>query len=270
MLTGGASSPLTTTTTTVDNAVPISECSCQYKVGAVPAVTELSNYARRSPPKFYLTNMAKSIALGLISTDCDERWIGLEAQHKEQSLRQQFYYADNRQIVSAACPNKVLVLSCGPGHLTFVNSPANFGNARWNFQQGSIAVDPCPEKSIAAIKATSPVFRSFFFNAIQPRSGMAMTTRGDSAPIGQEILDSVAMNLSNDISLQKPTPGDPSQLFFTEEGKIVSLRYPSLTLFRRCCNRIGSRSSSVNIEQQGRCKQMVGEHGHVDQKSSLS
>ena len=33
------------------------------------------------------------------------------------------------------------------------------------------------------------------------------------------------------LAFKKITPGDPSQLFFTEEGKIVSLRCPSLALF---------------------------------------
>ncbi len=91
----------------------VDKCVCIYQDGMVPSADTLPEYATGSPPKFYLTNPTDRSTLGLSTGyDCAEDEISIETQDRVNSVRQQFQLSYDQQIVSVACPNKVIEANC--------------------------------------------------------------------------------------------------------------------------------------------------------------
>jgi hypothetical protein len=197
------------------NSDDASSCTCVYNDGQVPAKALLPEYANRSPPKFTLKS--GKFALGLSKSDCDSDRISLGLQLFASSTRQQFQLSLNNEIVSVACPSKVLTLDgvCGTETgLSAVDASSQLTTTQqWTIDAtyGTIANVACPTFKISAVSTSggkSSVISSFFMlENLKTHLSMGLSGDGTSCRAGEKI------------QLQKTEYGDPGQQFYLDNEK---------------------------------------------------
>lgn len=196
-------------------------CICQYEDGMVPSSDLLPPKAKRSPPKFFLKNAADGTSLGLSSNDCAAEKIGVEVQPHMNSAQQQFYLSYDNRIVSAGCPNRALQASCTEGAYPLaVSFEASVGdsNSEWGISPEGFVSKPGCELKLSSIKDNVGSLQSTYFTLTNSKTNMVIGANEGDCASGLKL------------SLQKGIVGDPAQLFYMVDGRIRSLKCPSLSI----------------------------------------
>jgi hypothetical protein len=217
----------------------VGTCVCLYEDGLLPKPAELPEFATRSPPAFYLTD-SDGGSLGIpMGYDCTANEIPIEYQSSANSTRQQIRLSYDKQLVSAACPNKALVSDCARKRLSFRDSQT--GADTWLLNEdGSITNAKCPNLKLSSTNSSINVLVSNYFSLVNPTTGLVM---------GIEDMSAGCVNGMN-IVLQNAAEGNPNQLFYMKDGsgEIISLACPKSALSVSDASKCDSNTSVIQLK----------------------
>jgi hypothetical protein len=220
----------------------VDKCVCIYQDGMLPNANELPGYSTRSMPKFYLTSA--SGVLGVPEGhDCNAAEINIELQNRVNAFRQQFQLSYDNQLVNSACPSKVLTAKCATEQIMFKDINTGDPEQTWllDTNVGSISSAKCPDLKVTSIKEAITSFKSNFFSFVSTKSGMVIGIEG--------AIDSSCVEGLN-LVLQQAVPGSPSQQFYTEGNRFISLSCPSLAISVSDPNACESNSTVLQLNSR--------------------
>jgi hypothetical protein len=171
--------------------------------------------------------------------DCNANEIPIEYQRNGNSTRSQFRLSYDKQLVSAACPNKALVADCARRRLAFSDSQT--GADTWLLNEdGSITSAKCPNLKLSSTKSSINVLTSNYFSLVNPTTGLVM---------GIENMSGGCVNGMN-IVLQNAAEGNPNQLFYMKDGsgEIISLACPKSALSVSDASTCDSSTSVIQLK----------------------